>query len=46
MDMVQNARYPPDLNYVYDLTLTLLQYGANPNMKTEGSAQENQFLRW
>ncbi|XP_023223823.1 ankyrin-3 [Centruroides vittatus] len=31
MDMVQNARMPSDLDYVYDLTLTLLQYGANPN---------------
>lgn len=31
MDMVQNARVPNDLNYVYDLTLALLQYGANPN---------------
>ena len=25
MDMVQNARIPSDLNYVYDLTLTLIQ---------------------
>lgn len=32
MDMVQNARSPKDLNFVYSLTLTLLQYGANPNM--------------
>jgi len=41
MDMVQNARYPPDLEYVYDLTLTLLQYGANPNMKTENPAESS-----
>ena len=32
MDMVQNSRSPKDLNFVYSLTLTLLQYGANPNM--------------
>ena len=32
MDMVQNARSPKDLNFVSGLTLTLLQYGANPNM--------------
>lgn len=32
MDMVQNARTSTDLDYVYDLTTTLLQYGANPNI--------------
>ena len=32
LDMVQNARVPRDLNHVYDLTLTLIQYGANPNV--------------
>ena len=32
MDMVQNARLPTDLGYVYDLTLTLIQYGADPNV--------------
>ena len=32
MDMVQNARTAGDLNHVYDLTMTLLQYGANPNV--------------
>ena len=32
MDMVQNARIPTDLGYVYDLTLTLIQYGADPNV--------------
>lgn len=32
MDMVQNARSPADLDHVYDLTCTLLQYGANPNV--------------
>ena len=32
LDMVQNARTPSDLDYVYDLTLTLLQYGADPNV--------------
>ena len=30
--MVQNARLPTDLGYVYDLTLTLIQYGADPNV--------------
>lgn len=38
LDMVQNARVPSDLNYVYDLTLTLLQYGANPNVNIDSSA--------
>lgn len=32
MDMVQNARCPVDLDHVYDITCTLLQYGANPNV--------------
>ena len=32
MDMVQNARQPKDLTYVYDLTLTLITYGADPNV--------------
>ncbi|MCL4137445.1 UNVERIFIED_CONTAM: hypothetical protein GTU68_038601, partial [Idotea baltica] len=32
MDMVQNARIASDLNHVYDLTMTLLQYGADPNI--------------
>ncbi|XP_018013146.1 serine/threonine-protein phosphatase 6 regulatory ankyrin repeat subunit C isoform X2 [Hyalella azteca] len=32
MDMVQNARSPTDLVYVHELTATLLQYGANPNI--------------
>ena len=31
LEMVLNARNPGDLDYVYDLTLTLLQYGADPN---------------
>ena len=38
MDMVQNARSPKDLNFVYSLTLTLLQYGANPNMVSTSSS--------
>lgn len=37
MDMVQNARGPSDLNHVYDLTLTLIQYGANPNINISTS---------
>ena len=32
MDMVQNARNPVDLDYVYNLTITFLQYGADPNI--------------
>lgn len=32
MDMVQNARCAADLEHVYNLTLTLIQYGANPNV--------------
>ena len=38
MDMVQNARSPKDLNFVSSLTLTLLQYGANPNMVSTSSS--------
>jgi hypothetical protein len=38
MDMVRNARVPSDLNYVYDLTLTLIQYGANPNVSIDNHA--------
>ena len=30
--MVLSARNPQDLDYVYDLTLTLIQYGADPNV--------------
>jgi hypothetical protein len=33
--MVQNARQPKDLSYVYDLTLTLMTYGANPNVSID-----------
>ena len=42
MDMVQNARLPTDLGYVYDLTLTLIQYGADPNVNiaTKHDAKE------
>lgn len=32
MDMVMNARSPADLDHVYALTLTLLQYRADPNV--------------
>lgn len=32
MDMIQNVRDCRDINYIYDLTLTLIQYGANPNI--------------
>lgn len=32
MDMMQNVRDCKDILYVYDLTLTLIQYGANPDL--------------
>ncbi|XP_076255404.1 uncharacterized protein LOC143193220 isoform X2 [Rhynchophorus ferrugineus] len=32
MDMIQNVRDCIDIQYVYDLTLTLIQYGANPDL--------------
>ncbi|EFA04132.1 ankyrin-3 [Tribolium castaneum] len=32
MDMIQNVRDSKDIHYVYDLTLTLVQYGANPDL--------------
>ncbi|XP_066138715.1 ankyrin-3 [Euwallacea fornicatus] len=32
MDMIQNVRDCKDIHYVYDLTLTLIQYGANPDL--------------
>ncbi len=33
LDLLQNARLPSDLDYVYDLSLTLMQFGANPDIK-------------
>ena len=41
MDMVQNARLPTDLGYVYDLTLTLIQYGADPNVNISTKYDSN-----
>lgn len=43
MDMVQNLRSSPDMLSIYELALTLIQYGANPNIvlnskATSGSA--------
>lgn len=32
MDMIQNVRDCRDIHYIYDLTLTLIQYGANPDL--------------
>lgn len=32
MEMIQNVRDCKDIHYVYDLTLTLIQYGANPDL--------------
>ena len=42
MDMVQNARVPTDLNYVYDLTLTLIQYGANPSVSIDNHSDKSE----
>ena len=33
LDLVLNARTPQDLEYVYDLSLTLITYGANPDVR-------------
>ena len=41
MDMVQNARFATDLQYVYELTLTLIQYGANPNVSVDMDDNES-----
>ncbi|XP_040583761.1 uncharacterized protein [Lepeophtheirus salmonis] len=41
MDMVKNARFPKDLSYVYDLTLTLIQFGANPNVSVDSETNNN-----
>jgi len=41
MDMVQNARQPKDLTYVYDLTLTLITYGANPNVIIDDACNDD-----
>lgn len=35
--MVKNTRIPSDINDVYDLILTLIQYGANPNVNISTS---------
>ena len=40
--MVQNARVPTDLNYVYDLTLTLIQYGANPSVSIDNHSDKSE----
>lgn len=38
MDMVQNLRVSQDMLCIYELALTLIQYGANPNMVLNGKA--------
>lgn len=38
MDMVQNLRSCPDMLCIYELALTLIQYGANPNIVLNGKA--------
>ena len=43
MDIVQNARAPHDLQYVYDLTLTLVQYGANPNVNVDDPRDDDDY---
>ncbi|XP_039294369.1 ankyrin-1 [Nilaparvata lugens] len=37
INMVKAARVPADLNHVYSLTLTFLQYGANPDLELSTS---------
>lgn len=44
MDMIQNVRDCKDINYIYDLTLTLIQYGANPNISLISESIQNQNL--
>lgn len=43
MDMVSNARSPSDLNYVYTLTLNLIQHGANPNMTVNPGSGKGRY---
>lgn len=38
MDMVQNLRVSQDMLSIYELALTLIQYGANPNIVLNGKA--------
>lgn len=38
MDMVQNLRVSQDMFCIYELALTLIQYGANPNIVVNGKA--------
>lgn len=38
MDMVQNLRVSQDMFCIYELALTLIQYGANPNIIVNGKA--------
>jgi hypothetical protein len=40
-EMVGTARCPSDLDHIYDLTLTLLQYGADPNVDLAASNGSN-----
>lgn len=51
MDMVRNVRDVSDLNRIHDLTLTLIQYGADPNivlsnMTTGGAIYSNEIARF
>jgi hypothetical protein len=53
--MAGTARSPTDLDYIYDLALTLIQYGGNPNIdlstaiggnsQNGGSSQEPQICQ-
>ena len=50
LDLVQNARTPQDLDYVYDLSLTLITYGANPDVRcstepTICQSQSSMFIK-
>ncbi|XP_050307608.1 ankyrin-3 [Anthonomus grandis grandis] len=44
MDMIQNVRDCKDIHYIYDLTLTLIQYGANPDLLLSMSEAMNHSL--
>jgi|GEM_PF-6503802 len=40
VEMVKNTRIPADLDFVYDLMLTLVQYGADPNKSMENPCKK------
>lgn len=44
MDMVQNLRVSQDMLCIYELALTLIQYGANPNIVLNGKATSGSVI--